>query len=292
LLDTYRTAPTMVRRVMNRHLICHYHYLFFAAKPFLSAVALCHSSIVCCSMTNIIQLRNQRSAGTQQFPLMAMDNCYSSMPELAYATTDKVETVYFAEYNDEMVHNYFMDLALQQAQVAREKGEVPIGAVIVGCFNDDTITTHGYTSQSQMKTIENQTVFQILSKAHNLVETNVDASAHAELQALRKGARNLKNWRYPPSCTLYSTLEPCPMCLSSIQAFRIDNVVYGAPDHRLGAVSSHIDLLSIAKHPFHEIKSVVGGVREIECGDIMIEFFRERRKMAKGLKKNVVDESP
>eukprot|EP00804_Cyclotella_cryptica_P015229 CCRYP_000754-RA/>CCRYP_000754-RA protein AED:0.03 eAED:0.03 QI:557/1/1/1/0/0/2/462/158 len=109
----------------------------------------------------------------------------------------------------------------------------------------------------------------------------IDASAHAELLALRQGARNLKNWRYPPNCTLYTTLEPCPMCLSSIQAFRIDNLVYGAPDHRLGAVETHMNLLSIVKHPYHEIKSVVGGVQEEKCGGIVVDFFRERRKIKK-----------
>ena len=278
--------------LMIRPLVRYYYhfYLCFAVEPILPAVALCHPSM-CCSMTNIIRLRNQHSVGTRQFPLRAMENAYSSMPELTSSTKEKVETVHFAEYSDEMVRNYFMDLALQQAQVAKEKGEVPIGAVIVGCFDDVTITTDGYTSQSQVEKYENQTTFQILSKAHNLVETSMDASAHAELLALRKGARNLKNWRYPPSCTLYSTLEPCPICLSSIQAFRIDNVVYGAPDHRLGAVSSHMDLLSIAKHPFHEIKSVIGGVREDVCGNILIDFFRERRKTAKCVKKTVSDGS-
>ena len=69
--------------------------------------------------------------------------------------------------------------------------------------------------------------------------------------------------------------------MASIQAFRIDNIVYGAPDKRLGAVGTHIDLLTMAKHPYHEIKSVVGGVMEDECGGIVINFFRERRKKKK-----------
>ena len=71
------------------------------------------------------------------------------------------------------------------------------------------------------------------------------------------------------------------MCLASIQAFRIDNIVYGAPDNRLGAIKTHMDLISVAKHPYHEVKSVTGGVREKECGDIMVQFFRERRRKKK-----------
>jgi tRNA(adenine34) deaminase len=212
---------------------------------------------------------------------------YSSMPALTPAP-QIIETIRFTECNDaEGIHNYFMDLALEQAQLAREKGEVPIGAVVVGCFDDETILSDGYTPRSQMNNeSHDETNYRILSKAHNLVETNMDASSHAELLALRKGAANLSNWRYPPNSTIYTTLEPCPMCLSSIQAFRIDNVVYGAPDHRLGAIESHVNLLSVVKHPFHEIKSVRGGVRRDECSEIMIDFFRERRKVAKGRMKN------
>jgi tRNA(adenine34) deaminase len=213
------------------------------------------------------------------------DGC-SSMSDLTPASHQNIEAIHFTdEYDDEMMRNYFMDLALQQAKIARERGEVPIGAVIVGCFDDNTISTNGYTTQSQISTTDNQTTFWILSRAHNLVETNMDASAHAELLALRTGARNLRNWRFPPNSTIYTTLEPCPMCLSSIQAFRIDNIVYGAPDHRLGAVKSHVELLSIVRHPYHEIKTVVGGVLEDRCGDMMIDFFRDRRKIAKVRKK-------
>lgn len=81
------------------------------------------------------------------------------------------------------------------------------------------------------------------------------------------------------------------MCLSSIQAFRIDNIVYGALDHRLGAIESHVNLMSIVKHPFHEIKSVVGGVKREECSEIMIDFFRKRREIAKERKKKARSEA-
>ena len=180
------------------------------------------------------------------------------------------------------IDRYFMGMALQQAQYAWDKGEVPIGAIIVReCNNvvDDDIQSTDTTT--------NRRTFQILSAAHNKVETNIDASSHAELLALRNGAQNLGNWRYPPNSRLYTTLEPCPMCLASIQAFRIDHIIYGAPDNRLGAIKTHMDLINVAKHPYHEVKSVIGGVREEECGDIMVRFFRERRELKKKEKKKI-----
>lgn len=173
-----------------------------------------------------------------------------------------------SEYNDTMIDQYFMDAALRQAQLALSKEEVPIGAIIV-----EEIINLNTTGTTQERS------FRLISEAHNLVETNFDASAHAEMLALRKGAQILQNWRYPPNSTLYSTLEPCPMCLASAQAFRLDRIVYGAPDNRLGAIKTHMNLMDVAKHPYHDVKSVVGGVRAEECGSIMVNFFRERRRM-------------
>ena len=220
------------------------------------------------------------NARRQQF-----DKSASPFPHPMTASYSNIEiTKLPKEYTVEMIRNHFMDLALQQAQIAQAKGEVPIGAVIAGCFDLDAITSD-YPTLPQVNASNTETVFYVLSKAHNLVETNFDAAAHAELLALRKGARNLQNWRFPSNSTLFTTLEPCPICLSSIQAFRIDHVVFGAPDHRLGSVGSHVDLLSMAKHPFHEIKSVVGGIKRDECGNILVDFFRERRKTATDRKK-------
>jgi len=202
-----------------------------------------------------------------------------------------VDLIY--ENNYTMIDHYFMGMALQQAQYAWDKGEVPIGALIVREYADDKGASYeiksNHTSSSAADSaydisITSKRTFQILSGAHNRVETNIDASAHAELMALRKGAQNMKNWRFPPNSRLYTTLEPCPMCLASIQAFRIDHIVYGAPDNRLGAIKTHMDLINVAKHPYHEVKSVTGGVREEECGDIMVQFFRERRRKKKEMK--------
>lgn len=183
--------------------------------------------------------------------------------------------------NDTVIDQYFMDAALRQAQLAWKKNEVPIGAIIVQQTNNHNTTNS--TDQGR--------IFRVISEAHNLVETNIDASAHAELLALRRGAQNLQNWRYPPNSTLYSTLEPCPMCLASAQAFRIDNIVFGANDNRLGAIQTHMNLMEVAKHPYHDVKSVVSGVKAEECGNIMVDFFRERRRMKKEKRQSSVVET-
>lgn len=176
------------------------------------------------------------------------------------------------------VDHYFMGKALQQARKAQARGEVPIGALIVReCGGGAGCDCDGGGPPDAARRPAKRT-FQILSAAHNRVEADVDASAHAELLALRGGARSLGNWRYPRGSRIYSTLEPCPMCLASIQAFRIDHVVYGAPDYRLGAIETHMDLMSVARHPYHEVKSVTGGVRGDECGDTLVHFFRQRRQ--------------
>lgn len=153
-----------------------------------------------------------------------------------------------------------MKLALDQASMAAQVGEVPIGAVLV---HEDQTNDSG-------------TTYRILSRAGNRVETNFDASAHAELQVLRRGAKRLKNWRLP-NTTLYSTLEPCPMCLAACQAFRLPTLVYGAPDLRLGAVETHLRLLDF-KHPYHNVSTVIKGVCEDESAGMLRHFFKRRRR--------------
>jgi tRNA(adenine34) deaminase len=175
------------------------------------------------------------------------------------------------EINDASVdashHAHFMQLALKHAEMAKRKGEVPVGAVIVrrhsakedGANSDDVAVT-----------------YEVLAQAHNLVETRRDASAHAELLALRQAASKVRNWRLV-NTTLYSTLEPCPMCLAAAQAFRVSSIVYGAPDLRLGAVQTHMRLLDDYQHPYHRIDTVVPGVMHDESASLLKAFFRERR---------------
>lgn len=170
--------------------------------------------------------------------------------------SQKLNNIPFDGMNSTSVHSHFMDIALDQARKAESYGEVPIGAVVVERSRDGS--------------------FKVLSQACNLVETTHDASAHAELLALRKAASTRKNWRLL-NTTLYSTLEPCPMCLAAAQSFRVSSVVYGAPDLRLGAIKTHIQLLDV-QHPFHTIDEVIPDVLSEESSTLLKNFFRRRRQ--------------
>ncbi|KAG7353039.1 tRNA-adenosine deaminase [Nitzschia inconspicua] len=157
-------------------------------------------------------------------------------------------------------HTKFMQMALQQAKLAGEQDEVPIGAIIVQRRPDGS--------------------FHVLSQACNSMESTHDASAHAELLAMRKASQRIGNWRLLNS-TLYSTLEPCPMCLAAAQAFRVEEIVYGAPDLRLGAVETYMRMLDDYNHPLHQINRVMSGVLKNESATMMKEFFKRRRTQAK-----------
>ena len=182
-----------------------------------------------------------------------------------------------------IVDEYLMGLALQQAEEAGNiYGEVPIGALIAQPALHQYYNSDG---TSEKKSIQ----MEILSNGQNQIETYHDASAHAELQALRSAGRTIQNWRLL-NATLYSTLEPCPMCLSAAQAFRVARIVYGAPDLRLGAVETYMNLLE-HPHPFHDCLEVVGGVRSDEARDLLVQFFRDRRKKSKDKGKAKDDEA-
>ncbi len=144
----------------------------------------------------------------------------------------------------------WMQHALMLAERSREQGEVPVGAVMV---KDDQLISEGW----------NQPI------AHH------DASAHAEIMAIRAAGRVLNNYRLPDT-SLYVTLEPCTMCAGAMIHARIARLVFGAPDPRTGTAGSVIDLFSQDYHN-HKI-DVVGGVFQDECGQILKDFFRQRRK--------------
>ncbi len=148
------------------------------------------------------------------------------------------------------LHRTFMRSALAQAQAALQEGEVPVGAVIVGPGGE------------------------VLSEAHNLRESQHDPTAHAEMLALRAAGGRLGNWRLQ-GATLYVTLEPCPMCAAAIVAARVERVVFGAQDPRLGAAGSRL-------HLFAELEQeapvdVIGGVMEEEASALLRSFFADRR---------------
>ncbi|SEG20164.1 tRNA(adenine34) deaminase [Halpernia humi] len=138
---------------------------------------------------------------------------------------------------------YFMKIALQQAQEALEKDEVPIGCVIV--------------SQNR-----------IIAKSHNLTETLNDVTAHAEMQAITSAA-NFLGGKYLINCTLYVTLEPCVMCCGALNWSQISKVVIGARDEQRGFINKNLSL-----HPKTEI---VTGILENDCSQIVKDFFKGKR---------------
>ncbi len=143
----------------------------------------------------------------------------------------------------------YMRMAIEQAQLAAQSGEVPVGAVLV---RDG----------------------QVISRAFNKPIANHDPSAHAEMLALREATLAEMNYRIPGS-TLYVTLEPCAMCSGAMLHARIDRVVYGAPDPKTGAAGSVLDIFS-SKQINHQT-SVEGGIMSQECGQLLRDFFKGRR---------------
>ena len=142
-----------------------------------------------------------------------------------------------------------MAQALQLAEEAASEGEIPVGCVI---------------------TDENGT---IIGKGRNRRETCSDATAHAETEAIREACRSRKDWRLD-GCTLYVTLEPCPMCAGAIINSRISTVVYGARDKATGSCGSVIDLFS---ERYGHSPAVFPGVMKEECAAVLRGFFRKLR---------------
>ncbi len=143
----------------------------------------------------------------------------------------------------------FMQQALDQAKLAAIAGEVPVGAVLV---RDG----------------------QVISTGFNQPITNSDPSAHAEMMALRAAAQTEANYRLPGT-TLYVTLEPCTMCAGAMLHARIDRVVFGASDPKTGAAGSVLNIFS-EKQINHQTQ-VEGGIMGEECGQVLRDFFKERR---------------
>ena len=143
-------------------------------------------------------------------------------------------------FNDE----YYMKKAFSEALIAFEKGEVPVGAVVVSGGK-------------------------IIARAHNLTETLTDVTAHAEMQAVTAAA-NLLGGKYLNDCVLYVTLEPCVMCAGALGWAQIGKVVFGASDEKRG-------YKKFAANALHPKTEVVGGVLETECAELMQEFFKQKR---------------
>ena len=152
-----------------------------------------------------------------------------------------------------MTDEDYMREALAQARLAWEKGEVPVGAVVV---------KNG----------------EIVGRGFNQPISSHDPSAHAEVMALRDAAKNIGNYRLVDS-TLYVTFEPCVMCAGAIFHARVKRVVYGATEYKTGAAGSIVNLFTEAKLNFHA--EIEGGVLAVECAKLVSDFFAERRKQSR-----------
>lgn len=155
---------------------------------------------------------------------------------------------------------YFMKLALDQAKIAADLDEVPIGAIIVQERDLET----GLTLPEP----------QVISATHNNRETKLNPTGHAELLAINDAAEKLGRWRLK-GCTLYVTLEPCLMCAGAIILSRLDKVVYGTHDPKAGAVASLYQTLSDMR--LNHRPELVKGVCEKECSATLKEFFSKKR---------------
>lgn len=139
---------------------------------------------------------------------------------------------------------YFMKKALQEAEAAFEKGEIPVGAIVV---------------------VNNQ----VIARSHNLTEMLHDVTAHAEMQSITAAA-NFLGGKYLKDCTLYVTLEPCQMCAGALYWSQISKIVFGARDEQRGFIGMGTKL--------HPKTTVVSGVMAQEASDLMLRFFAQRRK--------------
>lgn len=144
----------------------------------------------------------------------------------------------------------FMLEALEQAKRGAALGEVPIGAVIV----------------------QNE---QIISRAFNQIESLNDATAHAEILAIREASKILRNWRLE-ECSIYITLEPCPMCLGAIRLARIKHLVIGTMESRLGAISKFASLANDTA--FGPVPTIESGILKEECQTLLKNFFQKLRE--------------
>ena len=152
---------------------------------------------------------------------------------------------------------HWMHQALLEAKKAAALGEIPVGAVIV---RDE----------------------QFIARAHNRRELDQDAMAHAEVLCIQQACRVLNSWRLS-GCTLYVTLEPCPMCSGAIINSRLDRVVYGAKDDKAGCAGSVADLFVM---PFNHTPVIRSGILEEECAAVLSEFFETLRKKPEDFEQN------
>ena len=146
-------------------------------------------------------------------------------------------------------HEHFMRIALNEARMAADSGEVPVGAVI-------------------------ERGGEVIAAAGNEREERKDPTAHAEMLAIREAAKQLGGWRLP-GCTIYVTIEPCPMCAGAIYLARIERLVYGAVDDKAGAAGTLMDITRDSR--LNHQAEVIPGILADECAAVLRDFFSRRR---------------
>lgn len=147
-------------------------------------------------------------------------------------------------------HEYYMREALKEAKLAGEKGEVPVGAVVV--LQDE-----------------------IIGRGHNQREIGDDPTAHAEIVAIREAGKKLQSWRLT-GAVLYVTLEPCPMCAGAMLQSRVERVVYGLDDPKAGSAGSLINILQFPG--FNHSVKIIGGILAEESQKLLKDFFKNKRE--------------
>lgn len=148
-----------------------------------------------------------------------------------------------------MEHTFYMNEALELAKEAFENGEVPVGCIIVDEAGN------------------------IIGKGRNRRETNNDATSHAEIEAIRMACMHRKNWRLC-GCSIYVTLEPCPMCAGAIINSRLSSLYYGAKEEHSGSCGS---VLNLFLEPYGHEPKIIGGILQEECSSILKCFFENKR---------------
>ncbi|MDL2289623.1 tRNA adenosine(34) deaminase TadA [Clostridia bacterium OttesenSCG-928-F22] len=154
------------------------------------------------------------------------------------------------ETADKNIHEAFMRQALKEAEKAAAKDEVPVGAVIV------------YEGK-------------IIARGHNVRESTGDPTAHAEIIALKKAAKKLKSWRLY-GCSMYVTLEPCPMCAGAALQARLDAIHFGAYDAKAGCCGTLYDIPQ--DNRFNHTAAIQGNILQEQCAGVLTEYFRAKRK--------------
>ena len=162
------------------------------------------------------------------------------------------------EENERLIHEKWMRLALEEAKIAEELGEVPIGAVIVRGG-------------------------ELVAKAYNLREITQNPMGHAECLAIKEASEKLGSWRLT-DCDLYVSLEPCPMCSGAIVQSRISRVIYGARDPKAGCAGTLMNLLQEPR--FNHEADIIPGILEEPCKTILSQFFKSLREKRRLEKKN------